>query len=344
MDLDLPRSTASLALMVAAAAEHGLDPADVLAGNGVTPRHVGDPTAEVTGRQEATALANLARLAGDPVGVGLDLGRRYHVTTYGIWGFALASSPTVRSAIELGLRYLALTFALVDLAFEEDADGAVLTLTADHLEEGVRATALARDAAALVTLASDLGAEPATLRRMDLAVPRPRSAGMVALVGAPVNFDAASSMALLDASRLDQPLPQANPHTAALCEAQCRDLLARRRQRVGLAGQVRDRLLADPSRMPAMAEVAGDHFVTERTLRRQLAAEGTSFRALADEVRDALATELLRDGLTVEETAHRLGFAEPAAFIHAFRRWHGTTPGAWQVRQRPGRAARRAVR
>jgi AraC-like DNA-binding protein len=78
-----------------------------------------------------------------------------------------------------------------------------------------------------------------------------------------------------------------------------------------------------------MARVAAELAIDERTLRRHLSAEGTSFRALADEVREALAHELLTTaGLTVEETAQRLGFHDAAGFSRAFRRWTGTTPGS----------------
>jgi AraC-like DNA-binding protein len=45
-------------------------------------------------------------------------------------------------------------------------------------------------------------------------------------------------------------------------------------------------------------------------------------------VRISLAGRLLAtDSLTVAQVAHRLGYAEAASFIHAYRRWHGTTPG-----------------
>jgi AraC-like DNA-binding protein len=47
-----------------------------------------------------------------------------------------------------------------------------------------------------------------------------------------------------------------------------------------------------------------------------------------------VARQLLATGsLSVAQVAHRLGYAEPASFIHAHRRWHGTTPG--QVARRP---------
>jgi AraC-like DNA-binding protein len=77
----------------------------------------------------------------------------------------------------------------------------------------------------------------------------------------------------------------------------------------------------------SMKGVAGALALGERTLRRRLAAEGTSFQGLLDEVRISLARRLLATGsLDVGQVAHRLGYAEPASFIHAHRRWHGRTP------------------
>jgi AraC-like DNA-binding protein len=79
-----------------------------------------------------------------------------------------------------------------------------------------------------------------------------------------------------------------------------------------------------------MDSVARQLVMSPRTLRRRLEAEGTSYRALVDEVRQALAEEMLATGaLTVEDVAIRLGYAEASSFIYAFKRWKGTTPAAY---------------
>ena len=81
---------------------------------------------------------------------------------------------------------------------------------------------------------------------------------------------------------------------------------------------------------PSMVAVAAALGVGERSLRRRLATEGTSFQELLDEVREALALQLLETGvLSVEDVALRLGYAEASTFIVAFRRWRGTTPTAY---------------
>jgi AraC-like DNA-binding protein len=117
----------------------------------------------------------------------------------------------------------------------------------------------------------------------------------------------------------------------AVCIAQCEQILERRRRRHGLSAQVRSELLSAPGEMPGLDTVAASLHMHPRTGRRRLAEEGTSFRALTNDVRATLATELLSQvGLTVEQVARRLGYAETAAFNHAFSRWFGLAPNEYR--------------
>src|SRR5215468_8007526 len=84
--------------------------------------------------------------------------------------------------------------------------------------------------------------------------------------------------------------------------------------------------------MPAVAAALG---MASRSLHRHLAAEGTTFRLLIDEVRSALAEEMLSHRMSVAEVAERLGYAKAASFSHAFKRRRGPrkctgpAPEAW---------------
>ena len=66
--------------------------------------------------------------------------------------------------------------------------------------------------------------------------------------------------------------------------------------------------------------------LTRQTLLRRLKAEGVTFARLLDELRRTVATECLRSGLSVNETAYRVGFSDPAPFSRAFKRWTGQAP------------------
>ena len=126
-------------------------------------------------------------------------------------------------------------------------------------------------------------------------------------------------------------MPSADPQTAAMVERQLAETL---RQVIGtgrgLAAAVRDRLLRDSGAVPSMAQVAAELHITVRTLRRQLADEGVSFRGLLNSARETRAAELLRGGSTIEEVARLLGYAETANFTHAFTRWRGMSPRAFR--------------
>jgi AraC-like DNA-binding protein len=89
-----------------------------------------------------------------------------------------------------------------------------------------------------------------------------------------------------------------------------------------------------PSGAPSAAQIAASLGMSERSLRRALAAEETSFRAVLDDLRGATARDLFAAHKSVTEVAFLLGFSETSALSRAFRRWNGHSP----------RVARRAAR
>lgn len=161
------------------------------------------------------------------------------------------------------------------------------------------------------------------------------------IFGVTPTFDAGENAVGIDPAILDLPLPQSNEHTTTVAREQCRQLLARRQARTGLAGQVREQLMARPGAPPSLDQVAAALHMSDRTLRRRLAEEGVSFRGLLDEIREQIAEELLvTGGLSVAEVAERLGYVEVSSLSQAFRRWKGVGPRAYRARQ-PAGALRR---
>lgn len=325
------RSTVSIRLLCALGEEFGVPQARCLTGSGVGAAELEDPQAEVSAAQEMRVISNLLASAGEVPGLGVLAGQRYHLTSYGIWGYALVSSPTLRSATELGIRYLDLTFAFARVTLEEEGGHARLYFHVDHLPAALQPFLVERDMAAVALLQRELfGVEPSRRTVGFRHAAPPDLTAHEAHFGVRPLFGAAHNYVGFDTALLDTPLPQANDHTRRLCEVQCQTLLQRRQANQGEAGQVRSLLLAEPSCMPDMEQVAARLNMTSRTLRRRLADEAAAFRGLQDEVRQALAQEWLAGGmLSVEQVAERLGYTEAASFIHAFRRWTGTTPGRW---------------
>jgi AraC-like DNA-binding protein len=337
-DWDFPRGTASIELMTRFAAGRGLPAGKLLAATTLSPELLADPAVQVDARQELAVVRALAELDGSDA-TALELGRRYRVTTFGIFGFACISSPTLRDAMLFALRYFDLSFAFCIPHVELRDDRLTLELDDSRVPADVARFLVLRDLAAIFTVMRDLLPE---ITLEDLAFRHDPSAvdAYVTTFGLRPRFGAGACRATLDPALLTRPLPQANDQTVALCAAQCDALVARRRQRSGISQQVRERLVRLGGVDAGMDEIAAQLALSTRTLRRRLTEAGTSYRALVDEVRHTLAEELLDTGvLSVEDVAYRLGYAEASSFIHAFKRWTGMTPAAFARRFRAARQA-----
>ncbi|MFG2233508.1 AraC family transcriptional regulator [Streptomyces sp. NPDC048723] len=159
------------------------------------------------------------------------------------------------------------------------------------------------------------------------------------LFDCPVHFGQDRTGAAFDARWLTAPLVRDEGALDAMLRRAPFDLLSRPEYGTTVAEQVRrtltQRLRTSP-RLPALGEVAAGLAVSPATLRRRLQQEGTSFQQLKDHVRrDAAIAGLAEGGEPIAELAARLGFSEDTAFHRAFRRWTGTTPGAYRIASGP---------
>ncbi|MEU8778569.1 AraC family transcriptional regulator [Streptomyces sp. NPDC048606] len=174
------------------------------------------------------------------------------------------------------------------------------------------------------------------LERVSFAHPAPPHAReCAALFGCPVGFGADRTGATFDARCLTAPLVRDEAELDAMLRRAPFDLLARPEYATTVAEQVRRTLthrLREAPRLPELGEVAARLAVSPATLRRRLQGEGTSFRGIKDQVRrDAAIAGLTEGREPIAELAARLGFSEDTAFHRAFRRWTGTTPGAYRI-------------
>ena len=326
------RGTASVRLLATLAMEHGLTMEQVLQGTSLTPAILHDHKGEIEAGDELTVITNMVRLLPHVPWLGLEAGARYRLTTYGIWGYALISSPTLHSAAELALRYLSLTYAFTHITMTSAHGVTSFTLGDLEVPPEVRRFIVERDAVALRTLQKDIFQAAIPLHRITFKGPAPAYASKyLDHFGIEPQFSASANRAEFPSQYLDMPLPQANEMTVSICEEMCRDLLNQRRSRHGCAAVVRNRLLHTPGKLPDMETIAAELCMTSRTLRRHLVAEGTTFRDLVDEVRLILALELIETAhMGHKEIALRLGFHDLSSFIQAFRRWKGVTPSVYR--------------
>ncbi len=334
--------------MIELGQQHGLSLTQCLDGVGIDPVGLKNSETLVTAAQELQVIENLVRGLPHVKGLGLQAGMRYQLTTFGIWAFAIISSPTVRDAIDVGLKFTDLSFVLLDFSFNETPESAEIEMRVDHIPPHLRQFVVERHLAIFMLLTREMmGPEALAPKEIVLTLDAPVSAtsgpdkpktetSPFSVLGAllpdtRIQYGASTNRFVLDKALLARPIPKANPATAAFCVQQCEALLNQRRAQTGFSGQVRHFLLEHLSAMPTLQEAAAHFHLSPRTFGRRLEDEGSSFRSLAEEVREGVAIELLATArLSVDSVAERLGYAEAASFIRAFKRWTGKTPAQFR--------------
>ena len=147
----------------------------------------------------------------------------------------------------------------------------------------------------------------------------------------PIHFEQERDAVVFQASLVDTPLPQANQDRLdelckqlddALKELDAPKTFAEKTERCTYT------LLK--SGTPDLTKTAKALHISPRSLRRHLAEEGTSYRAVLEDTRRNLCERLmLEQKMSMAEISERLGYSEQSAFNRAFKKWFGETPKAY---------------
>ncbi|WP_236725293.1 AraC family transcriptional regulator [Amycolatopsis orientalis] len=89
-------------------------------------------------------------------------------------------------------------------------------------------------------------------------------------------------------------------------------------------------VIADPADRRGLADLAREAGASERTLARLFLTEcRTTFGAWRVQARLRASLPLLAEGMPLTAVSRRIGYSSPSAFVVAFRRAVGVTPGAY---------------
>ena len=178
------------------------------------------------------------------------------------------------------------------------------------------------------------------VRRFDFAFACPTYAGSYSRIfPAALRFEQARSGFWIDAAQLQQPLVRDKAAVKAFLADARSNVIVPPREEDLVSTRVRQLLQRSQPDWPELATVADELHMAASTLQRRLAANGTSFQALKDELRRDLAiVRLHTSAVPLAALALELGFADSAAFQRAFKNWTGSAPGAYRQRSRLGQA------
>lgn len=318
--------------------ERGHADGDLLAGTGLTRAQLRDQNQRINGLQYATLLANALRVSGDP-GIAYELGLRSQLTKHGFVGFGLMSCATLREALALSQRFLQARVPLFTSRIHVEGDQVITDIRETVPLGPLYAFTFDIVLVELCCLFSRLisGDKPPASWRSEIWVPYAEPAHHARYRDRlpRFRFEQESTQIRFPASLLDTPIATANPVTAQMAIAQCeQELASLGRQQAGIGEQVSRQLLLRDGRYPDLAGVAGQLLMSERTLKRRLQEQGLSFQLLLDRAREQDSRRLLANPrLSIEQVALATGYADPANFTRAFRKWTGLSPRAYRQQQ-----------
>lgn len=305
----------------------GIVPVRVLARAGLAPDTL---THEGRGLEAAAWFAVLEALvaeAGDP-DRAVELGRGLAAGPVHPALIAFAASPDIRT----GLHRLSLFKPLVApvvLAIDDGPEGLTIRMTAPDRPDGLPVTMAVMELSYFLELFRIFSARQIVPLSVSLPDPAAVTAAFRRHAGCPVRSDGHAGLTLRPA---DAALPILSADTAVyrVIELELAARLERLSAPDATAERVRSVLRAVlPSGRVSAKVVASRLGVSTRSLQRRLQAEGTTFQAILDDTRAALAMAYLRDlNLSTEETSLLLAFRDPNSFYRAFHDWTGMTPAA----------------
>ena len=297
----------------------------------LTPQMLADGDARISAAQFCVAWAEALRLTGNRA-LPLAIAGATPPGAFGIVEYVCRSAPTLGEALRQWVRYLNLLDDAVTVGLAIDGDRACLRV---ERESEAPAPASHELCWALVArYARELSLQPFRITAVELAHRAPDDvAAFRAWFDAPVVFDAETTQLVMPAAALEANLASSDPALLAILTRAADELAKQATSDPPLIAQVKraihDALRSDEAHVEVVAQRLG---MTPRSLQRRLKDDGTSFQAVREDVRRALAQRYLDDGLAIAEISFLLGFSEPAAFHRAFRRWHGTTPHSFRTR------------
>lgn len=325
-------------VMIGFAASQGVDRETCLLGTGISEQALHDGEALVTRAQEMRLVENLMLALPDVPALGFQLGLQYNLATFGIWGFALRTSRTLREALARAMRYLPLSTAYCHVYRIDEGEHFGIGMDAEAIPHHLRQFLLERDMATAVHLLRELSLSSIGIAALEFrSLPEGHGPAIRDMCGLTPGAPGERNAILVDAELADRPLATYDPHLVRMLDDQCRQRLERL-QTGNLAGQVRQKLHGPLGLVASLDEVARELALSPRSLRRKLDQEGTSFRTLVEDERRQLALQLLSaSDMKLDELAIHLGYTDTASFTRAFRRWMGCSPGEYrQNQQRPG--------
>lgn len=305
----------------------GVDPAPLLAKSGVSPEVLQQPNQHLTPEQEL-GFTRLVVEQLDQPDFGLYVGSAYHLSAYGVLGLAITTSNNLLDATRLLFKNILMTWTYMRWSLSRDEDVVFVQLHPLMNLGNCHQYMIDRDLIASYLIFKEAIAQKLPLIEVNLTHQKPDYADQYdELFECPIKFGSDANGFVFDAKYLYEPLLQADAGTNAIYASECEDICQQLQGDVHFADLIKQHILSNEGHQCNLEFIAQKLYTTPRTVQRKLAAEGTTYKKILEQVRRNHASKYLHStNLTIDEIAYKLGYNEASAFCHAFKRWTGTSP------------------
>ena len=323
-----------VAALVKLLLERDVPTAAALHGTGLNAQELDNAACLTSIEQYLIVCRNAIRLSQDR-SLPFRLGTRLHLADHGMYGLLLLSCASVRDYCRNAVKYQLLATPTMSVDSAEDDQHAVWILRdmcTRELPRDLRTFLVEQQMAQITTHLRDVLGKPCRPTLARFAYPAPSHRAVYSeYLQCPYIFDWHRSEIRYPREILAQVPYLANPLAVTTLQSICDELIADIVASLGFAGQVYQMLrhMSDPG--ANMNAVASSLKMTDRTLRRRLADEGTSFSSISRLVKYSVATRHLKSSeASIEQVAAFAGFSDPANFRRAFIRWTNMTPAQFR--------------
>lgn len=264
---------------------------------------------------------------------GARIGATYQVSDLGVFGYAVASTQNLGHAMKLESKYYPLLGTLLkrDTTIKENLMYATMynvqNIDMDSLSFYVALGNSARMHVARSIFGDDLSYTKMSFTFNDEA----NRHEYENIYGCPVEFNAPQNSWVIDQVLFDRARKDGNHADCTQYLPYCNELLENLKQKDSLVNEIQQILVSCAGDYPDIEMLASAFKVSSRTLRRQLAAIGTSYQKILNKVRCQLSIEYLtHTEISIEDISNLIGFSDVTNFRHAFKKWVGKTPSFYR--------------
>ncbi|EPQ5005029.1 AraC family transcriptional regulator ligand-binding domain-containing protein [Acinetobacter baumannii] len=297
----------------------------------LTSEQLADPEYRISTPVANELVKHALNLTGESP-LGYHIGTQMRISIHGFIGYAIMTAKDITEAIALAARFIQLRLPFLQLYFSTFGPKATLQLQCDIELEPLHTEIVLGLTIGIMTMAKAMTGIEDLAGDVDLDFPEPAGFDKYKnKLSSTIRFNQPHLISSFDKKYLGLKLINSDPIASQIAINQCEAELSALGERRRLAMRVRDILSNSEQHYLSIENVAEYLHMSDRTLKRQLAAEGTSFSTLVDEVRYRHATSLLsRTDYSLEQIADELGYSDVANFSRAFKRWSGRSPSNWR--------------